>query len=97
MTQYEKILYMDADMLIARRLDGIFEDEGTALTPTLPSLHDKNDKVPLPTSYVLSGQMQQRSREHPYPPDKDSDPSSIYNYFCGGFWVGHLNETVLEY
>lgn len=50
MTQYEKILYMDADMLITRRLDSIFEDEGTALTPNLPSLHDKTHEAPLPTS-----------------------------------------------
>lgn len=41
--------------------------------------------------------MQQRSREHPYQPDKDSEPSSIYNYFCGGFWVGHPSEAVFEY
>ncbi|KAK3172039.1 hypothetical protein OEA41_004123 [Lepraria neglecta] len=97
LTQYEKILYMDADMLITRRLDSIFEDESTALAPTLPSLHEKSHEAPLPTSYIPSAQMQQRPREHPYPPDKDSAPSSIYNYFCSGFWVGHPSEAVFEY
>lgn len=41
--------------------------------------------------------MQQRSREHPYLPDKGSEPSSIYNHFCGGFRVIHPFEAVFEY
>ena len=84
-------------MLITRRLDDIFEDEGTTLRTTLPFCHGKTDEAPLPTSYILAGQMQQRSREHPYPPDHDADPSSIYNYFSGGFWVGHPSEAIFEY
>jgi len=89
--QYEKLLFIDADMLIVRPLDDIFEDNGTMIAPPVSNLTGEVDEAALPSSYMLAGQAQQGSREHPYPPPPDED------WFCSGFFVFKPSQTIFDH
>ena len=89
--QYEKLLFIDADMLVVRPLDGIFEDDGTVIASLEANATGASDEAPLPSTYMLSGQAQQRSRDHPYPPPPNDD------WFCSGFFVFSPSQTLFEH
>lgn len=90
-TEYEKMLYMDADMFIARRLDAIFEDEGTRIQRPKKDVDNKNEAAPLPSSFMLAGQAQQTDRVHKYPPDPSLE------WMCSGFMVFKPSQEIFEY
>ncbi len=79
LTQYEKILFLDSDMLIAKRMDGIFTDETTKPLQSKPELV-RHDEAPIPSSYIFAAQTYIDQRRHPYP----IPPS---NYFSGGVFL----------
>ena len=69
LTQYQRILFLDSDMLIAKRLDAIFDDGASQLQQN----RNKTDKVlkdegTQPSSYVFGGVSGQGGYDHPYPP-----------------------------
>ena len=66
LTQFDKVLFMDADMYIAERMDGIFTDPTTELLAPNPKLAVE-DEGPLPESYIFSAQQYMEGRIHPYP------------------------------
>ena len=77
--QFEKVLFMDADMYIVERMDGIFNDATTE--PLVPKSElAVEDEGPLPESYIFSAQQYVEGRIHPYPP-----PAG--DYFSGGFFL----------
>lgn len=90
-TEYEKMLYMDADMLVTRRMDTIFEDEGTKIEQTKKDKNSRNETAPLPSSFMLAGQAQQVGRVHKYPPDPSLD------WMCSGFMVFKPSEEIFKY
>ena len=90
-TEYEKMLYMDADMLVTRRMDAIFEDEGTRIQEPKKDMDIKKETAPLPSSYILAGQAQQIDRVHRYPPDPTMD------WMCSGFMVFKPSQEIFEY
>ena len=90
-TEYEKLLYMDADMLITRRMDGIFEDAGTKIQKPKRGMNSTEETAPLPPSYLLAGQAQQLSRVHRYPPDPEAQ------WMCSGFMVFKPSQEIFEY
>ena len=90
-TEYEKMLYMDADMLVTRCMDSIFEDEGTKVQQPKKDMDSKEETAPLPSSYLLAGQAQQLGRVHNYPPD----PS--LSWMCSGFMVFKPSQEIFEY
>ena len=90
-TEYEKMLYIDADMLITRRMDAIFEDESTRIQEPNKELDNQNETAPLPPSYMLAGQAQQIDRVHRYPPDPEMD------WMCSGFMVFKPSQEIFEY
>lgn len=90
-TEYEKMLYMDADMLLTRRMDEIFEDEGTRIQQPKESVDIQNETTPLPPSFLLAGQAQQTNRVHGYPPDASLD------WMCSGFMVFKPSQEIFEY
>lgn len=90
-TEYEKMLYIDADMLITRRMDAIFEDEGTKIRRPEMDRDTRKEGAPLPSSYMLAGQAQQRNRVHNYPPDSDQD------WMCSGFMVFKPAQDIFDY
>ena len=89
--EYEKMLYMDADMFITRRMDDIFEDEGTRVQQPEKAKDTVKETAPLPSSFLLAGQAQQVTRVHQYPPDPSSD------WMCSGFMVFKPSQEIFEY
>ena len=89
--QYEKLLFLDADMLIVRPLDDIFEDHGTRMETLPANVTSLADEGRLPPSYMLAGQAQQRDRQHPYPPPANED------WFCSGFFVFSPSQEMFNY
>lgn len=79
LTQYEKILFLDSDMFIVKRMDGIFTDETTEPLQSKPELI-KADEAPLPSSYIFAAQTYIDQRTHAYPVTPE-------DYFSGGFFL----------
>lgn len=90
-TEYEKVLYMDTDMLLTRRMDAIFEDEGAKIQHPKNDKDDKKETAPLPSSFVLAGQAQQTDRIHRYPPDFSLE------WMCSGFMVFKPSQEIFQY
>lgn len=81
-TTYSKICYIDADMLITKRLDGIFWDEATLTQSTSTNPNEiKSDEAPLPRTYTFAGHADFWGYDHAWPPPTDS------TYVNAGFFV----------
>lgn len=89
LTEYEKVLFLDSDMLLLDRMDGIFADPATKPQPPDLKLADPSEPT-LPATYVLAAQAIQNQRMHPYPPDGG-------DYFSGGFFLCQPSLTLYEY
>jgi alpha-N-acetylglucosamine transferase len=75
MTQYKRILYIDADTMIMKPMDEIFnEPEVTTLAPTLATSRKdqiKDDEAKLPEKWFFAARSDNAfsgEREHPVPP-----------------------------
>ena len=90
-TDYEKILYMDADNFITRRLDAIFEDEGTKIQKPKLDEDTKKETAPLPSSFLLAGQPQQTEWLHNWPPDASQ------NWMSSCFMVFQPSLEIFDY
>ena len=87
--QFEKVLFMDADMYVVERIDGIFTDPTTE--PLAPNSELAiEDEGPLPESYIFSAQQYMEGRIHPYPP-----PAG--DYFSSGFFLCQPSITMFNY
>lgn len=89
LTDFEKVLFMDADMYIAGRMDGIFTDPTTVPLVPKPELAVEGEG-PLPESYIFSAQQYMEGRVHPYPP-----PAG--DYFSGGFFLCQPSMAMFNY
>lgn len=89
LVEYEKVLFMDSDMLIVDRMDGIFTD-----ATTNPFAVDQSRALPdesaLPDTYMLAAQSYLEGRTHPYPPN--TAPG-----FSGGFLVAQPSKRLFDY
>ncbi|RFU35353.1 hypothetical protein B7463_g986, partial [Scytalidium lignicola] len=96
MTDYERILFIDADTLITRPICPIFEDERiqapmTALAHRTGQV--KSDEAPLPAQYVFAARSDNAltgERDHPFPPP----PTTI---FTAGFWLAAPSKEMYRY
>lgn len=69
LTQFERILYLDADMLLMKSLDGIWDEPVTNQTyQTLPSDKDSSYDDPFPANYTMVGVSDTGGARHPFPP-----------------------------
>ncbi|CAK3850620.1 Hypothetical predicted protein [Lecanosticta acicola] len=81
LTQYSKICFIDADMLVTAPLDGVFFDEATLTQATLPHQEAiKEDEAPLPRTYLFATHADYWGYDHEYPP-----PTSLSYLNCGFF------------
>lgn len=82
MTEYSKILFIDADHLVTASLDGVFYDESTLTQTTLanPAMI-RDDEAALPRTYMLATHGDFWGYDHGWPPPQDS------NYLNCGFFV----------
>lgn len=89
LVEYDKTLFLDADMLIAKPMDGIFTDSTTVPLKTKPSLAVA-DEGPFPSSYVFAAQTYFEGRVHKYP-----IPSG--DFFSGGFFLAQPSIEAFNY
>ena len=91
LVEFEKALFLDADMLIVKPLDGIFDDPATAILKANKTVAVE-DEGQLPSKYMLAAQGAFERRIHSYPPEK-RDSGNL----SSGFYVCHPSLEVFEY
>ena len=92
MTEWSKILFIDADHLVTAPLDGVFYDEATLTQSTLANLEAiKEDESALPRTYMLATHADFFGYEHPWPPPTDAD------YLNCGFFVFTPSRVLFDY
>ena len=68
MVQYEKVLLLDADTVVTRRLDSLFDEiEAQPLPNGGNDGWARDDEAPQPTGYLMAGNSGPTSPEHDYP------------------------------
>lgn len=94
MTQYDRLLFIDADTLIRSPLDGIFTDlDVHRPAHTLTSRQKKTDEAPLPTQYMFAARSNNEftgRRNHPFPPLSSES-------FSAGFWIAAPSHELFAY
>lgn len=96
MTEYQRILFLDADTMLTAPLDGIFTDPAVrSLDPTLFSRKKevKADEAPLPEKWLFAARSDNAflgERGHPVPPLQT-------NVFSAGFWLVAPDRQVFEH
>ncbi|OCL09956.1 glycosyltransferase family 8 protein [Glonium stellatum] len=96
MTQYTRILFLDADSLLTGPIDAIF-DTAAVRTPARTNFSRvaqiKADEAPVPAQYVFAARSDNAfsgCREHAFPP-----PS--HNAISAGFWVAAPSRELFRY
>lgn len=89
LSEFEKVLVLDADMLLVDRLDGIFSDLATDILAPNPALA-RSDEGPLPSKYMFSAQIITNDTSHGYPPVGAP-------YFSAGFFLCHPSAEIMKY
>lgn len=92
LTEYAKICFIDADMLVTAPLDGVFFDEAT-LTQSTGAIPDaiQADEAQLPRTYMFATHADYWGYEHPYPPAPDM------TYLNCGFFVFTPSRVLFDY
>ena len=91
LVQYEKVLFMDSDMLINRPLDGIFQDPSTTVMETLNVSTPANvEEGQPPPAYAFAGNPEAFTTEHDWPPPDG-------NYLNAGFFVFTPSLELFQY
>ncbi|QIX00372.1 hypothetical protein AMS68_005889 [Peltaster fructicola] len=91
LTQFERVIFVDADVLLTKPLDGAFE---SAVKLTDFSKSPSTGK--LPEEYVLLAGME-TAVEHHFPPTLEGGDFERGEYFNAGFMVIKPSHSVLEY
>lgn len=61
---YEKVLFMDLDMVLTRPIDKIFQDFSTELGPITDASQVDAELGPLPEQYILAASAESRQKDH---------------------------------
>jgi len=96
--QYDRILYVDSDMVLMRCLDGIFDADqaNTTLVDTMTNPDQiSGDEAPMPKQYLMAS-MPETWDDYLYPPGS-ADISMGTDYINGGFFMFKPNVSMLEY
>jgi alpha-N-acetylglucosamine transferase len=97
LTQFDRIAFLDGDTILARPLDGIFNDSSVASQQTLTKPDALlSDEAALPPSYVFAGQPEML-HEHHYPPSEEEHDYPNVNYLNAGFFVLEPSLSLLDY
>ncbi|PHH90768.1 hypothetical protein CDD83_2724 [Cordyceps sp. RAO-2017] len=85
-TQYARVLFIDADAMITRPIDGIFEDPDAKQSK--PPIRDRQvpDEMPYPAKYLLLARPDNANRlafNHAVPPD----PNTPSDHLNSGFFM----------
>jgi len=95
LTQYERIFFLDSDMLIVKCMDAIFADAASVLALNANRTERmKADEGPQPTSYVFAGVSGQGGYDHPWPPRKGRAVNAGFILFQPSMDLFHHYMTV---
>lgn len=91
LVEYEKICYIDSDMLMIRSLDGIFDDPAVVQVRTTGDNYEeiKSDEGPLPETYLIAGKPERGGYNVAYPNERD--------YMNAGFFVAQPSLELFNY
>jgi alpha-N-acetylglucosamine transferase len=82
---YDKVLYVDTDIVFTRPIDGIFRDANTSPTGPLNTTGQiKPDEGELPPNFVMAATPESGEIDHPYP---YFDTNNEKSYFNSGLFV----------
>jgi alpha-N-acetylglucosamine transferase len=95
MTQYDRVLFIDADTILTRPVDGIFEDMQTPSSSLLLDRPDqvRGDEQQPPAQYVFGARSDNAlvgERNHTVPPP----PTEV---FSAGFWMAAPSPELFDY
>ncbi|KAI9785211.1 MAG: hypothetical protein M1839_000849 [Geoglossum umbratile] len=92
LTDYDRILYMDNDMLLTKCLDDIFVEPRTQETQYTKNITSeiKEDEGSLPSTYLFVGVSDTGGGKHDAPPKEGDDLN-------GGFWLTRPDLALFEY
>ncbi|KAG5974264.1 hypothetical protein E4U55_008244 [Claviceps digitariae] len=93
-TQYNRILFLDADTLLTSRIDTLFaEQEVMSPAPTILQHSQPDELLLLPNQYMFAARSDNHltgQRHHPFPPLNT-------NPFSAGFWVAAPSHQLFSY
>ncbi|QIW96273.1 hypothetical protein AMS68_001791 [Peltaster fructicola] len=84
--EYDKICYLDTDILIVKNMDGVFDDPATEIQSTLDK--GENVEAAFPEHYMFAARTDSWDYEH---------SSENPNYFNGGFLVFKPSQAMFNY
>ena len=92
LTDYDRILYMDSDMLLTRRLDDIFYEPVAQEVQHTKNIWSeiKEDEGELPSTYLFAGVSDSGGSQHETPPTEGVDLN-------GGFWLARPDAALFAY
>ena len=69
LTQFDRVVMLDTDVVIVRRMDGIFDDPAVKeeAIPLNREGQTRLDEGPIPHSYVMAANSENLAEPHPYP------------------------------
>lgn len=95
-TQYARVLFVDADTLLLRPIDGIFSEPESTTPARTDFAHRRGDEADLPAEYVFLAAPDHEftgKREHAVPPSADSTTGSL----SAGFWLAAPSPELYAY
>jgi alpha-N-acetylglucosamine transferase len=94
MVEFDRVLFLDSDIILRRSLDGIFAEEAALPKSVLHDVKLRDDEGTLPEEYVMAGVLEV-PRAHSYPP-KPEEYLSL-SQFNGGFFIAKPDLTLFEH
>jgi alpha-N-acetylglucosamine transferase len=92
---YDKVLYVDTDIIFTRPIDGIFRDANTSPgTPLNTSGQFQPDEGELPQNFVMAATPESMEIDHAYP---FVDEKNEKSYFNSGFFVYSPSREIFEH
>ena len=96
LTEYDKIMFLDADSVIFRPIHDIFSHPATAIRPTLPLPKNTTSDDRVPDLYMIAG-IHDPWVEKNLPPVASNEFYELNNYMNAGFFVLHPSKALFDY
>lgn len=96
--QFDRICFLDGDTVLAKPLDGVFQDPAVASRKSLGvESATFDDEAPIPETYVFAG-MTEVWQNHSFPPvyENNTDVPNTW-YLNAGFFVIEPRRPILDY
>ena len=90
LTEYDRILFLDADTFLLKSLDGVFWDSAVKPRNTKSVAKVMSDEAGLPDSYLFATLPEVQNKIHSYPPVRIS-------YFNAGFFLFSPSKKLFNY